>query len=96
MWGGKAQVKATLYMGALATTCYDPVIQVFYQRLLAAGKVKKVALAACMRKLLLILNAMAKTSQAWPSPSQDDCKVIPQPNHGEPAEPSAAWTGFLR
>ena len=69
MWGGRARARAALYMGALVATCYDPVIQVFYQRLLGSGKAKKVALAACMRKLLVTLNAMVKTGQAWHSPS---------------------------
>ena len=52
-------------MAALTATRYNPVIKAFYQRLLAAGKVKKVALTACMRKLLTILNAMVKHQQPW-------------------------------
>ena len=55
-----------LYMGTLtATPRFNPVISDFYQRLLAAGKAKKVALVACMRKLLTILNAMVKDSSPW-------------------------------
>ena len=54
-------------MGALVATRYNPVVQVFYQRLLAAGKAKKVALVACMRKLLTILNSMVKSGQHWDS-----------------------------
>ena len=56
IWGGRARVRAALYMGALVATRHNPVIKDFYLRLLAAGKPKKVALTACMRKLLVILN----------------------------------------
>ena len=59
-WGGRATVRRTLYMAALVATRHNPVIRAFYQRLLAAGKPKKVALVACTRKLLTILNAMAR------------------------------------
>ena len=54
-----------LYMGALVASRHNPVIRQFYQRLLAAGKSKKVALTACMRKLLVILNGMVKSGQRW-------------------------------
>jgi transposase len=64
-WGGRAGVRATLYMAALSATRCNPVIKEFYQRLLAKGKLKKVALVACMRKLLTILNAMAKSNTPW-------------------------------
>jgi transposase len=60
--GGRFDVRRTLYMATLTATRYNPVIRAFYQRLLAAGKLKKVALVACMRKLLTILNAMARTN----------------------------------
>ena len=60
VWGGRAQVRATLYMGTLVASRYNPLIRTFYQRLLTAGKPKKVALVACMRKLLTILNSMIK------------------------------------
>jgi len=70
-WGGRGGVRSSLYMAALVATRFNPVIQAFYQRLLAAGKAKKVALVACMRKLLVILNAMVKQNQPWQSsPSQ--------------------------
>ena len=59
VWGGRARIRAVLYMGALAASRYNPVIRDFYQRLMAAGKPKKLALTACMRKLLVILNPMA-------------------------------------
>ena len=65
VWGGRARVRAVLYMGALAASRFNPVIRTFYQRLLAAGKPKKLALTACMRKLLTMLNAILKTGQYW-------------------------------
>jgi len=71
IWGGRAPVRAALYMAALVASRRNPVICAFYTRLVDAGKPKKVALAACMRKLLTILNAMMKTNTAW--------KEIPHP-----------------
>jgi transposase len=65
VWGGRAHVRAALYMSALVATRFNPVIRVFYQRLCAAGKAKKVALTACMRKLLTMLNAMLKHQTPW-------------------------------
>jgi transposase len=65
VWGGRAHVRAALYMGTLVATRFNPVIRLFYHRLCAAGKVKKVALTACMRKLLTILNAMLKHQTSW-------------------------------
>lgn len=65
VWGGRAHVRAALYMSALVATRYNPVIRAFYQRLCAAGKAKKVALTACMRKLLTMLNAMIKSRSQW-------------------------------
>lgn len=65
VWGGRVQVRSALYMGALVATRHNPTIRAFYQRLLGAGKPKKVALTACMRKLLTILNAMARSSSHW-------------------------------
>jgi transposase len=65
IWGGRATVRAVLYMSTLVATRYNPVIREFYESLLAVGKVKKVALIACMRKLLTILNAMIKNQQRW-------------------------------
>ena len=63
--GGRSQVRTTLYMATLVATHHNPAIKAFYERLLAAGKLKKVALVACMRKLLTILNAMVKHNRAW-------------------------------
>lgn len=65
VWGGRAHVRAVLYMGALVGTRFNPVLRQFYARLLAAGKPKKLALTACMHKLLLILNAVLRTHQPW-------------------------------
>ena len=65
IWGGRARVRAVLYMGALSASRFNPLIRACYQRLLAAGKPKKVALTACMRKLLVILNAMLKHHTPW-------------------------------
>ena len=65
IWGGRAPVRAALYMAALVASRHNPVIRAFYQKLLAAGKLKKVALVACMRKLLVILNAMLHNNQPW-------------------------------
>ena len=65
VWGGRSRVRAVLYMGALVASRHNPAIRDFYQRLLAAGKPKKVALVASMRKLLVILNAMLKHGSPW-------------------------------
>ena len=65
VWGGRSRIRASLYMAALVASRHNPVISAFYQRLLAAGKAKKVALTACMRKLLVILNAMLKNHSSW-------------------------------
>ena len=63
--GGRAGVRNVVYMAALVATRHNPVIKAFYQRLLAAGKAKKVALVACMRKLLTILTAMLRSGAHW-------------------------------
>jgi transposase len=65
IWGGRAAVRAVLYMGALVAVRYNPVLQAFYERLLAKGKAKKVALTACMHKLLRILNAIVRDQKPW-------------------------------
>jgi transposase len=65
VWGGRAPVRAVLYMGALVATRHNPVIRAFYERLRAAGKPAKVALVACMRKLLTILNAILRSGTPW-------------------------------
>lgn len=65
VWGGRSKVRPALYMGTLVAIRHNIVIKTFYQRLCAAGKEKKVALTACMRKLLIILNAMLKNRTPW-------------------------------
>lgn len=67
IWGGRARLRAALYMGTLAATRHNPAIALFYQRLCAAGKARKVALTACMHKLLTILNAVMKHQTQWRS-----------------------------
>jgi len=64
-WGGRAQVRRVLYMASVSATTHNPVIRAFYQRLIAKGKPPKVALVACLRKLLTILNAMVRDGTAW-------------------------------
>ncbi len=70
IWGGRAQVRRTLYMAAVAAMRCNPVIRTFYLHLRAQGKPAKVALTACMRKLLIIMNAMLKNQSMW-SPTLD-------------------------
>ena len=65
VYGGRAAVRSVLYMAALSARKFNPVIKEFYERLIKQGKEKKVALTACMRKLLVILNAMMRTNQSW-------------------------------
>jgi transposase len=65
IWGGRAQVRTVLYMAALVATRRNPVLRAFYTRLLAAGKKPKVALIACMRKLLIMLNAILRHQLPW-------------------------------
>ena len=67
--GGRYAVRSVLYMATLSATRYNPLIRTFYEHLLAAGKAKKVAIVACMRKLPTILNAMLRDKQAWHPPS---------------------------
>lgn len=66
-WGGRATVRHTLYMATLVATQHNPVLRAFYHRLLHAGKPKKLALTACMRKLLTILNAILRDNRPWRS-----------------------------
>lgn len=65
VWGGRASVRGALYMATLVATRRNPVIRAFYQQLLAMHKPKKVALTACMHKLLTILNAMVRSQTRW-------------------------------
>ena len=70
-WGGRAQVRSILYMAALSAVQYNPPYKAFYNRLLKNGKTKKVALVACMRKLLTVANSMLRNNTEW------------NPNHGK-------------
>lgn len=67
IFGGRSDVRRVLYLAALVGTRFNPVLKAFYAKLLAAGKPKKVALVACMHKLLIILNAIARTNSPWRS-----------------------------
>jgi transposase len=69
VWGGRANLRAVLYMATLVGIRHNPVLIDFYNRLVKAGKAKKVALVACMRKLLTILNAMVRSNTEWQSNS---------------------------
>jgi transposase len=69
IWGGRSEVRAVLYMAALTATKRNPVIRDFYQQLLKRGKEKKLAIVACMRKLLVILNAMVRSNSTWRAPT---------------------------
>ena len=65
IWGGRSVVRSALHMATLSAIRFNPVIKVFYDRLLAAGKPKKVAMTACAHKMLRIINAMTRTGQPW-------------------------------
>jgi len=71
VWGGRAEIRAVLYMATMSAIRSNPVIRVFYQRLIEAGKPHKVAVTACMRKLLTILNAMVKNNTSWRAPQAE-------------------------
>ena len=64
-WGGRADVRSALYMASLSAVRHNPTIRAFYKRLRAAGKQPKVALVACMHKMLIIMNAITKSGQPW-------------------------------
>jgi len=70
-WGGRTQVRSILYMAVLSAVQYNPPLKAFYNRLLMKGKTKKVALVACMRKLLTVANSMLRNNTEW------------NPNHGK-------------
>lgn len=73
-WGGRVIVRNALYMAALSAVRYNPVIKAFYERLIAKGKVKKVALVACMHKMLTIMNAIIKSGIPWNPEHQNNLK----------------------
>jgi len=68
IWGGRASVRNALYMATLVATKHNEQIRLFYQRLCLGGKAKKTAIIACMRKLLIIMNAMIRKKQLWLQP----------------------------
>jgi transposase len=72
VWGGRASVRTALYLAALCGRRWNPVLRAFYERLRAAGKPTKVALIACARKLLTILNAMVRDQRRWAAPALID------------------------
>ena len=74
--GGRAAVRAVLYMGTLVAVRYNSVLKVFYDRLLSQGKAKKVALTACMHKLLRILNAIVRDQKPWKVSSVESLELI--------------------
>ena len=75
IWGGRAGVRAVVYMAALVAIQHNPAIKVFHSRLIAAGKPKKVAIVACMRKLLTILNAMLRDQALWNAAKHVQCPI---------------------
>jgi len=75
IWGGRADVRAALYMATLSAVRFDPTLKVLYKRLTNAGKPKKVALVACMRKMLTIINAVIKTGTPWRSAYPQEASV---------------------
>ena len=90
VWGGRARVRAALYMSALTASRFNPRIKAFYDRPVAAGKPKKVALTACMRKLLTILNSMLRNGEYWrgaelPVADSEDQRQSPPPSGDAPA-----------
>ncbi len=76
VWGGRTAIRSALYMAALVATRYNPVIKAFYHRLCAAGKPKKVALTACMRKLLITLNSMLRHRTLWDPPHMQTSALL--------------------
>jgi transposase len=65
IWGGRARIRSVLYMCVISGICHNPKIKAFYNRLVSSGKKHKVAITACMRKLMIILNTMIKNDTCW-------------------------------
>ena len=65
IWGGRARIRSVLYMCVISGICHNPKIKAFYNRLISSGKKHKVAITACMRKLMIILNTMIKNDTCW-------------------------------
>lgn len=79
IWGGRASVRTVLYMSALAARRHNPLLRTFYERLISKGKKPKVALVACMRKLLVWLNAMVKSGRHWQEHQEQETQVSVSP-----------------
>ncbi|EGJ7432064.1 IS110 family transposase [Pseudomonas aeruginosa] len=93
--GGRATVRSALYMAAIVAMRHNPLIRACYERLVAAGKPKEVAIVACMRKLLIILNAMVRTGRPWKetaATAQDDAEAHIVPQRGRGAQSFIACT----
>jgi transposase len=84
IWGSRAQIRAVLYMCTLVATRRNPVLQAFYLRLRAAGKKPKIALTACMRKLLVILNAVVRHQTTWNPELRSVPAELPSPFSAAP------------
>jgi transposase len=69
-WGGRSALRSALYMAILSARRCNPALKIFYDRLIAKGKAKKVAMVACMRKLIIIMNAMIRDGQPWRATSK--------------------------
>ncbi|QZZ23774.1 transposase [Leptothermofonsia sichuanensis E412] len=80
MWGGRANVRAVLYRGMLSAVRHNPRLKAFYEHLLEQGKAKKVALVACMHKLLRILNAMMRDRKPWQGATETQAAGIAESN----------------
>ena len=77
IWGGRSHLRAVLYMSAVSGVRFNATIRAFYKHLRERGKAPKVAMVACMRKLLIILNAILKTQQPWRSPAVEMPIALP-------------------
>jgi transposase len=94
IWGGRAPVRPVVDMGTRGATRFNPRIKAFYQRLLAAGKVKKVALTACRRKLVTMLNAMLKQRTSWQAQEVQNYKRYQAPLTTKTVAPLLRRCGF--
>jgi transposase len=96
IWGGRRPVRAALYMATLVASRHNPTIRTFYERLHVAGKAKKLALTAAMRKLLVILNAMLRDGTPWqPAHSARQTKTVADPITSSRPRDDCVGTGRL-
>jgi len=96
MWGGRAHVHTVLSMGTRVATRLNPQIKAFYPRLLAAGKRKKVALTACMHKLVTMLNAMLKHRTSWRAQEVQNSKIYQAPLTTKTVAPLLRRSGYFQ